>query len=271
MLPGECVVAYTMLVRQNMHTHTRLSLCARADSTVANTVAEADSVDLELIGICDHIDVPNSGREELMQRNRDELGRLAPKVKVLIGAEISMINPDHHASTDEFVRTLDYVVISANHFHLDPLVQNPPERTEEGYADWFLLCAEGAIKAGASIIPHPFSYIGVKHMGDGSPVDRGRLLKAYDRGRMKRLFRLAAEKGTAFELNPERMGDAGFFREIVKLGRDEGMLFSFGSDGHAPGTMHYGGAERLLEIDCMFAEEIGVTEDDICREYSVRL
>jgi histidinol phosphatase-like PHP family hydrolase len=265
------MVEYTMLVRQNMHTHTRLSLCAKDDSTVANTIAEADSVGLEMIGLCDHIDVPNSGREALMQRNRDELAGLAPKVKVLIGAEISMITPDRHASTNEFVRTLDYVVISANHFHLDPLVQNPAKRTEEGYADWFLLCAEGAVKAGASIIPHPFSYIGVKQMGDGRPVDRARLLKAYDRGRIRRLFQLAAERGTAFELNPHRMGDTEFFREIVKLGRDQGTKFSFGSDGHVPGTMHYGGIERLRAIDRMFAKEIGVIDRDICQDYAVRL
>ena len=81
----------------------------------------------------------------------------------------------------------------------------------------------------------------------------------------------AAERGTAFELNPGLMIDTEFFRKIVKLGRDEGMKFSFGSDGHARGTMHYGGMERLHKIDRMLAEEIGVTEEDICHEFSVRL
>ena len=50
-----------MLVRQNMHTHTYLSNCAKPDSTLANTVSEADSVGLEIIGICDHIDEVDSG------------------------------------------------------------------------------------------------------------------------------------------------------------------------------------------------------------------
>ena len=260
-----------MLVRQNMHTHTRLSSCGKRDSTVANTVAEAESVGLEVVGISDHIDAPDSGREVLMQQNRDELAMLNPKIKVLVGAEISMITPDRHASTDEFVKTLDYVVISANHYHLGPLVQNPEDRTEEGYADWFLLCAEGAIRRGASIIAHPFSYIGVRTVEDGRPVDRERLLKAYDRTKVKRLFQLAAERGTAFELNPGRMIDHEFFREIVKLGRDQGMKFSFGSDGHAPGSMHYGGADRLREIERMFIDEIGVTDDDICHDHAIRL
>ena len=71
-----------MLVRQNMHTHTHLSNCARRNSTLENTVLEADSTGLEIIGICDHIDEIDSGREELARRNRDELSTLLPKVNV---------------------------------------------------------------------------------------------------------------------------------------------------------------------------------------------
>ena len=259
-----------MLVRQNMHTHTRLSYCGGRDSTVVNTVREAESVGLEMVGISDHIDAPNSGREVLFQQNRDELAQIDTSIKVLIGSEISMNAPDKLAAPLEFLDTLDYVVISCNHFHLDPIVENPKDRTEEGYADWFLTMVEGAIGFGASIIPHPFSYIGVRTVDGGRDIDRPRLLKAYDRKRVRKIFRMAAEKGTAFELNPGRMMYNDFFREIVKMGRDEGMKFSFGSDGHHPGAMNYGGAEKLAEIDRMFREEVGVTDDDICHDYAVR-
>jgi len=259
-----------MLVWQNMHTHTRLSYCGGRDSTVANTVAEAESVGLRLIGICDHVDVPESGREALMAQNRDELAQIETPVRVLIGAEVTLVAPDVLGTTRDALERMDYVVISANHFHL-PHVAQPEQRTEEGYADRFLTMAEAAIGFGASIIPHPFSYIGVRQMGDGRLVDRERLLAAYDRGRVRRLFRLAAERGTAFELNPGHVRAVpDFFAEMVRMGRDEGMKFSFGTDGHHPGQMHYGGPEALAQIERLY-RCVGVTEADVCAEFAVRL
>ena len=257
-----------MLVRQNMHTHTRISYCGGRDSTIANTVHEAESVGLEMVGISDHIDCIGSGREPLFQINRDELATINTNVKVLIGAELSIQSPDALPAPAEFVESLDYVLISANHFHV-PCVMNPDEKTEEAYADWFLVMADAAVGFGASIIPHPFSYIGVRTMEGGREVDFPRLLKAYDRGKVRELFRKASERGTAFELNPGRMGYHDFFRELFGIARDEGMKFSFGSDGHHPGAMDYGGIDKLAEIDAMFVE-LGVTDDIICHDYAVR-
>jgi len=259
-----------MLIRQNMHTHTRLSYCGGRDSTVANTVTEAESVDLELLGISDHIDVLGSGREVLMQQNRDELADIETRVKVLVGSELSLQDPDTLPISRDEIAKLDYVLVSCNHFHLN-CVQNPDVRTEPAYADWFLTMAEGAIRLGATIIPHPFSYVGVRQMGDGSPVDFHLLLKSYDRARIRKVFRQAGERRTAFELNPGRMSQfCDFFEEIIPIARDEGVKFAFGSDGHHPGSMHYGGREKLEEYDAMF-RRIGVQESDICWDFAPRL
>jgi len=258
-----------MLVWQNMHTHTRLSYCGGRDSTVANTVAEAESVNLRLIGISDHVDVPNSGREVLIQQNRDELATIETRVCVLIGAEVTLVSPDRLGADLDEAATWDYVIISANHFHLNHVVQ-PRDHTEAGYADHFLAMAEGAIRFGASIIPHPFSYIGVR-MLDGRPVDRELLLAAYDRRRIRGVFRLAAERGTAFELNPGHVrAYPDFFAEMIGIGRDEGLKFSLGSDGHHPGQMHYGGPEQIEELERLLWS-IGLREPDICIEYAPRL
>jgi len=257
-----------MLIEQNMHTHTRLSYCGGRDSIIANTVAEAESVGLKMIGISDHIDLVDDRRAVLIDQNREELAKIDTNIKVLIGAELSLNDPDTLPATDEEIGWLDYMVVSANHYHV-PGVKNPDEMTEEAYADWFIEMASGAIRLGASIIPHPFSYVGVRQI-DGRPVDFQRLLKAYDMNRVRSMFRLAAEVGTAFELNPGRMGQfSDFFAKLVPIARDEGMKFSFGSDGHHPGSMHYGGVEKLREAEALF-RSIGVTEDLICQEYRVR-
>lgn len=257
-----------MLVWQNMHTHTRLSYCGGRDSTVANTIYEAESVGLKLVGICDHIDEPGSGRIVLMQQNRDELAQIDTDVKVLIGSELSLNDPDTLPIGEDELDLLDYVLISSNHFHLS-CVRNPDNRSEEGYADWFLTMAEGAIRFGASIIPHPFTYTGVKEI-DGRPIDYDRLVAAYDRNRISEVFEQAARKGTAFELNPghvQRM--PAFFAEIIPMAREVGMKFAIGSDGHRPGSMHYGGPEKLSQIEELF-RDAGLTEDDICSDFRVR-
>lgn len=259
-----------MLVWQNMHTHTHRSNCGGRDSTIANTVAEAQSVGLRLIGICDHIDEPNSGREPLILENMRERDGIDTSVRVLVGSEVSMNAPDLPAAEPEVMATWDYVIISANHFHLG-CVSQPDERNEEGYADHFLTMAEGAIRFGASIIPHPFSYIGVRTMEEGREIDWPRLMKAYDMKRVRTLFSLAAAKGTAFEINPGRMGVMpDFFKRIIKMGRDEGMKFSLGSDGHHPGQMHYGGPERITEIEAQLSA-LGLLEEDICSDYAPRV
>jgi len=253
-----------------MHTHTRLCYCGGRDSTVANTVTEAESVGLRLLGISDHIDVLNSGREELIQQNRDELAQIDTSVDVLVGAEVSLTRPGGLPILPSEVAKLDYILVSANHFHLH-VVQNPEDRTEEGYADWFLKMATSAIKLGASIIPHPFSYIGVRAMGNGRPPNRQRLLDAYERTRVQDLFGMAAERGTAFELNPSHVESCSeFFREIIPIARAEGAKFSIGSDGHHPGSMHYGGSERIVAIERLLSN-IGITESDICQSFAPRL
>jgi len=258
-----------MLVWQNMHTHTRLSYCGGRDSTVANTVREAESVGLRLIGISDHVDVPGSGREVLVQQNRDELAPIRTSVRVLVGAEVTLVSPEKLAADSAEVATWDYLVVSANHFHLSVVTQ-PQQRTEAGYADYFLTMAEAAVGFGASIIAHPFSYFSIRAI-DGRPPDRHLLLRSYDRKRMANLFRLAAERGTAFELNPGYVRPyPDFFREAIRLARGEGAKFSLGSDGHHPGQMHYGGPQGLAEVERLF-RELGLEESDVCADFAPRV
>ncbi len=259
-----------MLIWHNMHTHTRLCYCGGRDSTVANTIAEAESVDLKLVGISDHIDAPGSSREEIIQQNRDELSQIDTDVEVLIGAEISLVAPGRLPMPEQYLARLDYVLISANHYHLH-VVQNPERRTEQSYADWFLTMAESAISLGASIIPHPFSSIGVKTLEGNRPVDRQVLLDSYDRSRMQDLFGLAGEHGTAFELNPAHVENCpDFFTEIIPMARAARAKFSIGSDGHHPGSMHYGGRESIDRIET-FLRNIGLENSDICSSFVPRL
>jgi hypothetical protein len=57
---------------------------------------------------------------------------------------------------------------------------------------------------------------------------------------------------------------------MIGIGRDEGLKFSLGSDGHHPGQMHYGGPEQIEELERLLWS-IGLREPDICIEYAPRL
>jgi histidinol phosphatase-like PHP family hydrolase len=259
-----------MHIWHNMHTHTRLCYCGGRDSTVANTVTEAESIGLRLVGISDHIDAPGSRREEMIQQNRDELAQIDTDVEVLIGAEISLNAPGSLPVPDEYLARLDYFLISANHYHLN-VVQNPEKRTEQGYADWFLIMVESAISLGASIIPHPFYYIGVRTLEGGRAPDRQVLLDSYDRSHLEDVFGLAGERGTAFELNPPSVETCpDFFVEIVPMARAHGVKFAVGSDGHHPGSMNYGGPDKVERFE-EFLGSLGIEDSDICPSFAPRL
>jgi histidinol phosphatase-like PHP family hydrolase len=245
-----------------MHTHTHLSLCGGNNSTVANTVKEAEEVGLELLGISDHIDVRDSGRHRLFMADRDALARIDTDMTVLIGTEVSMQSPDRLAASATELAVLDYWVAAANHYHLGEtkhgvLVENPTDKTFKGYAAHHLEMISGAIRHGANIIAHPFN------LGKVGAVELDAELSAYDRVRLREVVAEAAEARCAFELNPSHLrGFPLFFQELIELAREEGAPLSQGSDGHHPGQMGYGGPEGIKEASQLF-DDLGFTLDQL--------
>jgi len=245
-----------MRILQNMHIHSKLSNCAGDDNTMETIVREAESVGLELIGISDHMDLPDPGRVELIASNFEILKGIETDLRVLIGSEVSFLAPGRPAMSPEEMERFDYIIAATNHYHLS-FVEKPRERTGIGFAVHHLMMIESAIELGADIIAHPF----LNKYAAG--MDIYGQLELYDRSEIRRIMSKAAQKGCAFELNPAHVMSAeDFFREIVAIGKDVGAKFAIGSDGHHPGQTSYGGTERLLIFSEMF-DRIGLDEDDL--------
>ncbi len=245
-----------MRILQNMHIHSKLSNCAGDDNTIETIVREAESAGLELIGISDHVDLPDPERVELIASNFEILKGIETSVRVIIGSEVSFLSLGEPAMSPDEMERFDYIIAATNHYHLS-CVEKPNDRTEPGFASHHLTVVESAIDLGVDIIAHPFLN---KYAGG---IDIYRQLELYDRSEITRIMSKAALKGCAFELNPAHVMSAeDFFREVVAIGKEVGAKFAIGSDGHHPGQTSYGGMERILMFSEMF-DRIGLTEEDL--------
>ena len=83
-----------MKLRCNLHIHSALSNCASREMTIARIVEEAERAGLQTIGIADHIDRTDPGREAAVLANFQTVERLRPAINVLIGCETTQIRPN---------------------------------------------------------------------------------------------------------------------------------------------------------------------------------
>ena len=241
-----------MTPQHNLHIHSLLSNCASREMTIARVVDEAERAGLETVCISDHIDRVDPAREAAVLGNFAVVRELRPSIRVLVGCEVSQIRPDAIAVGRETARRLDFVLVAANHYHLDH-VENPVDRSPAGYAAHYLRMVEGAIDWGcATAIAHPFLLAKVRD------VDHQEVLASYDRDELRRILQKAAERCVAFELNPGHVRAAtGFFEELVAIGQSVGVKFAPSTDAHQPEQIAFG------EDDLETLEQIGIGDEDL--------
>ena len=256
-----------MLITHNMHTHTNISGCARPHSTVASIVAVAEEAGLEMVGITDHIVYPPDEINRDFDKVRADIAALDTDITVLMGAEIDLKQPHTLAASQEFIDSLDYMIVPVNHYN-EYFRTFPDDRTEEGYARHVLTSTEQAIDMGATVIAHPFVFF-ARDFLHGRWPDMDRLFAAYDRDELRRVFGKAAARGTAFEINTRKELPEDFCAEIIEIAHEEGTKFAFGGDSHAPEHVGYDGPEAKAELEAKYAR-LGLREDDIMKEFSVR-
>jgi len=215
-----------MTPRFNMHVHTWRSACAKPEMVLEAIDSAAVSAGLEFIGLSDHIDVP--GDNQRPERDRSEVLAGTWDVEFLIGCEATVLSPGRFAVTDEVARSLDYVMVSANHYHLSQ-VENPRVKDARSYAEHYLKMLRGILGWGlADIVAHPFL-----HTKIGRALDPVRVLDQYDWDDLEDLLEEAAAIGVSFEIKPGYGSMApDFFGELVRVSRRYGVKFSLGGDSH---------------------------------------
>lgn len=225
-----------LLAEQNLHLHTVFSGCAKPEMTIENILDTVRETDLKTIALTDHFNdnITSEDYLEHIRFLRAAIAKEALDFKVLIGAELSAYAPGKSLENDAVRDALDYRLFSCNHYHLDYWGQ-PENKTLRGYAEYSAATLRSLIVSGkADCIAHPFIGRFVDAFDDKTLVT-----KEMSDLELGTLLELSNTHEVAWELNTGAiLGDPDFGRRLWNLGREVGVVFNYGTDGH-----------RLTDID----------------------
>lgn len=262
-----------MDIRSDFHTHTNLSSCAPADTTVQALLDGlcAGPDGLRVLGISNHLwdrDVPGASawykpqdvahvlsvREQL--KCADTHG-----ARVIVGAEVEFSSDLRIAITEEHAALFDYLLITANHVHMKDFIIPASVTDPYEVADIIVTRFKAAAKVRLPVrcgIAHPFY-----------PMSFGRdemtILGSISDQTYGECFELAAENGKSIEIHSSAFGahlplnEAGFCDEYVRMlriARECGCTFHIGSDVHRPAP------ERGIRLRGL-VKYLGLTEYDL--------
>ncbi|WP_093353092.1 PHP domain-containing protein [Saccharopolyspora kobensis] len=223
-------------LRGDCHTHSDWS---DGGSPIAEMATAARDLGHEWIALTDHSPRLKVARGLSADRLREQLDvvaelnqRLAP-FRILTGIEVDILSDGSLDQEEELLARLDVVVASVH----SELRMPAAEMTRR-------MCA-------AVSNPH----VAVLGHCTGRLIGAGkkRPQSAFD---ATAVFQTCRYHGVAVEINsrPDRLDPP---RELIRLARDIGCLFSIDSDAHAPGQLDW------LAYGCARAEECGVPADRV--------
>ena len=217
------------LFRRNMHIHTNFSLCARPEMTLEAITREAERCGLVEIAITDHSDIwlhnKTVPQNEILKQQRDSLDT---KVRIRIGAEISLYGVGKYSQTPEEIAAMEYRLFAQNHYHVEGWEQ-PEEQTPEGYARHTLECLEELFTTDyADCIAHPIVPVKLKRIQRPE-----RMLEYFSDNALGDIMEKGERAGCAWELHRGGIWSfPEFSRRYFRIGREVGVHFAFAADAH---------------------------------------
>jgi len=213
---------------QDWHIHTFRSGCGKEENTVEAILVAAQRAGLRLVGLADHINLPEERKTflEILKENRRDLSALSTSCQVLVGTEATMLSPQRCCIGQDMVEYLDFVMVSCNHYHLFA-VEKPLSETAGSFARHHMAMIRGAIELGfVDTIAHPFLCTKCGKMA--FPI-----LKNIELKNLQEILALAGEAGVSFEIKPAHVGHAiPWFKDLVAEARRNKVRFTLGSDAH---------------------------------------
>ena len=204
---------------------------------------------VEHLGITDHIDAHIG--PEILREAGQELAAIQKPVNVFLGCEADVLSVGRHMVTDEMRSTLDFIMVSANHFH-DEVVAQPAGSSLEAIGRHFLEMFRYACSLEfADVIAHPL--VVFPRTFDPTCLY---LIKEDD---LAEAIQLARANEVAMEISPRALvHDQMHFRtQFLSMCKSAGLKFSIGSDAH---TLDNVGRTAVL---APIIEELGITDSDI--------
>ena len=215
-------------------------------SSIVKTSAQRG---VQYLGITDHVDAHVD--PGILRQTRDELARIESPIEVFLGCEADVLSVGRHTVTDEMRSSLDFIMVSANHFH-DSAVAQPPSGSLEATGRHFLEMFRYACSLKfADVIAHPLFVF----PGTFDPT----CLYLIDEDEIEEAISLARSNDVAMEISPRSLApDQLEFRfRFLSMCKDAGIRFSIGSDAH---SLENVGRTAVL---APLIEKLGITDRDI--------
>ncbi len=230
------------------HIHSGLSICARDSMTLPAIVTAAEKRGFHSIAITDHVDVPEETAR--CERIREELDRLKPSIRVLVGCEVEAFSDDLPV-TEEFASTVDLVLIAPNHFHSFPAEHMPADTPEDNARAFLKTFDRAASYPWVHTVAHPLILFETRSgFDDLLPVICEDLRAVITR---------AAKHSIAFEISPRalRAGTPNAVASFYRICAECGAKISIGTDAHSlPKVCHLAHVYPVLD-------RAGLTDSDI--------
>jgi histidinol phosphatase-like PHP family hydrolase len=223
----------------DFHVHTAYSPCARdkSQATPLVMIKEAERLGIKTVGFSDHFaqfppyPLPkweNSGKEMIASLRKD-LQRINTPIQILIGVESDLLEEGKLSINKEYAAGLDYVIISASHFHL-PGIKKPSSTKIISIAQHYVNMLKAALEFDfISIIAHPFK---TPKNALGSPME---YIEQIPQREYYEIAEKALKQGIAMEINGQLGLDQEYLAAIkpfVSVCKEVGVKFSYGSDAH---------------------------------------
>jgi histidinol phosphatase-like PHP family hydrolase len=246
----------------DLHVHTHLSPCGKAEATAAAMVRRALDKGLAALGFADHYTpAPVPGCPFYAEQRLHIVGALRAEIEqldevrgltLLVGVEADFTLAREGCLDREALRQVDHVVCASSHFHL-PAAPQPADDSPRSKATLMLDMARAALGVGGiSIWAHPFD---CSRMRPLRPI-----LATVEEDEFGELIDLANAHQVAIEVNggPAQYAD---YRQATApfyhLARDMGARFTVTSDAHHPDDLD------RLDLAWSWARELGLRSTDL--------
>ncbi|MBN1231088.1 MAG: PHP domain-containing protein [Anaerolineales bacterium] len=232
------------MFKNDTHCHTNYSPCGKEDAFPLFMLEKAATCGLKTLAFTDHYaDHPPHGNPDfvncgygMVEAIREEINGQETGVRVLFGCEADVLKPGDISISPLNAAKLDFVMVSASHFHLfseeKRKAMSPREKAES-----FLEFLDYAVQIGfVNVIAHPF-WTPCENMGKSH---------LYLKEIRDEEFRVIAEKAVANRVAMEvnsilgyndsyRIGMKQFFQIYLAVG---GKL-TYGGDSHSVDRVGY--------------------------------
>ncbi len=237
------------LIKFDYHIHAQV---LKTPSDAEAFVKKAIDAGLTAIGISDHAPlwkfplgdrVPNGKTAEYCRAVRALAYKYRDKIEIKCGIEMDFV-PGLESDIEEILSDGDFdYVIGSSHLHLPGMLPNPIcEYTAQEYVELSLNNNISAVKSGYfDILAHVDMYRWI--------IDRQERFKLrtsdfkIDGEKLETLLSEMSKRGVALEINTNFMGASGDTSkiypsdEIMAQAMKYPLIYSFGSDAHAPGRV----------------------------------